>query len=98
MEQVQEPVNQEKVNQAFEAMFRTKGWKIFLEDLRNNAMQIANIEACKDLKDLYFRKGQLSIMGNILNFEEALKTAKEQAEAEETEEFEGDDEVSKSVN
>ena len=89
----------EKVNRSFEEMFRTDGWKNLLEDLRNNGLQINNLEACKDLKDLHFRKGQLSIISSLLNLEEGLKTAKEQAEQEEIEAFEEEDtEVSKSVN
>ena len=62
-----------------------------------NEYQINNLDACKDLKDLHFRKGQLSIISSLLNLEEGLKTAKEQAEQEEVEAFEEEDsEVSKS--
>lgn len=99
MTTTEEQANFEKVNRSFEEMFRTEGWKNLLEDLKNNGFQINNLDACKDLKDLHFRKGQLSIISSLLNLEEGLKTAKEQAEQEEVEAFEEEDsEVSKSVN
>ena len=99
MTTTEEQANFEKINRSFEEMFRTKGWKNLLEDLRNNGFQINNLDACKDLKDLHFRKGQLSIITSLLNLEESIKTAKEQAEQEEAEAFEEEDsEVSKSVN
>ena len=99
MTTTEEQANFEKINRSFEEMFRTEGWKTLLEDLKNNGFQINNLDACKDLKDLHFRKGQLSIISSLLNLEEGLKTAKEQAEQEEVEAFEEEDsEVSKSVN
>lgn len=99
MATTEEQANFEKINRSFEEMFRTEGWKNLLEDLRNNGFQINNLDACKDLKDLHFRKGQLSIITSLLNLEESIKTAKEQAEQEEVEAFEEEDsEVSKSVN
>ena len=99
MTTTEEQANFEKINRSFEEMFRTEGWKNLLEDLKNNGFQINNLDACKDLKDLHFRKGQLSIISSLLNLEEGLKTAKEQAEQEEVEAFEEEDsEVSKSVN
>ncbi len=51
-------------------MFRTKGWKILIEDLSKNAININSVEATKDSEDLQFRKGQL----NILNFLSSLET------------------------
>ena len=99
MATTEEQANLEKINRSFEEMFRTEGWKNLLEDLKNNGFQINNLDACKDLKDLHFRKGQLSIITSLLNLEESIKTAKEQAEQEEVEAFEEEDtEVSKSVN
>ena len=99
MTTTEEQANFEKINRSFEEMFRTEGWKNLLEDLKNNGFQINNLDACKDLKDLHFRKGQLSIITSLLNLEESIKTAKEQAEQEEVEAFEEEDtKVSKSVN
>lgn len=74
----------EKYYRSFESMFRSKGWKNFKDDMLNSANEINSVEACKDDKDLYFRKGQLVIMANVLNLEAMIEQAKEQqAEADE---------------
>jgi hypothetical protein len=44
------------------------------------------------VKDLSFRKGQLSMIANLLNLETQIETAKQQAE-EEQEELENEDEI-----
>jgi hypothetical protein len=99
MDTTEDQVTIERIHREYEEMFRTQGWKNLLKDLTNNAIQINSVDACKDLKELHFRKGQLSIIANVLSLEQSLKTAKEQAEQEEVEAFEEEDsEVSKSVN
>ncbi len=60
----------DKYVDAMYEMFRTKGWKILIEDLSKNAININSVEATKDSEDLQFRKGQL----NILNFLSSLET------------------------
>lgn len=59
-------------------LFRTKGWKQLLEDLNSNAVLINSVEVTKDLEDLHFRKGQLSVIANILNLEAQIDTAEQQ--------------------
>lgn len=74
----------EKYYRSFESMFRSKGWKNFKDDMLSSAKEINSVEACKDDKDLYFRKGQLVVMANVLNLEAMIEQAKEQqAEADE---------------
>ncbi len=58
-------------------MFKTEGWKIFIEDVRTNAELVNSIEFTKDVEDLYTRKGQLLVMANILNLEEQIDRAEE---------------------
>ena len=70
----------EQYYRSLEDMFRTDGWKNLLEDLRSSALQLNSVEACKDDKDLYFRKGQLVVMANLLNLQEQIQTAKEEYE------------------
>ena len=53
-------------------MFRSEGWKQLLEDLNSNAVLINSVELTKDVEDLHFRKGQLSIIANLLNLEAQL--------------------------
>ena len=74
----------EKYYRSFETMFRSKGWKNFKEDILRSANEINQVEACQDDKDLYFRKGQLSMAANVLNLEAMIEQTKEQqAEADE---------------
>lgn len=73
-------VELEKYYRSLEDMFRTEGWKNLLEDLKGSALQLNSVEACKDDKDLYFRKGQLVVMANLLNLQEQIQTAKEDYE------------------
>tara|TARA_Y100000004_G_scaffold89400_1_gene100297 strand:- start:2318 stop:2584 length:267 start_codon:yes stop_codon:yes gene_type:complete len=78
-------VELEKYYRSFEDMFRSDGWKNLMEDLKGNAFNINSVEACKDEQDLYFRKGQLTIMANLLNLEAQIETAKEQQAQDEAE-------------
>jgi hypothetical protein len=55
--------------------FRTDGWKTLTEDLQTNAEGINSVEATKDEKDLYFRKGQLYVISTLLNLEEHVRDA-----------------------
>jgi hypothetical protein len=48
-------------------------------------MVINSVEAAKDNEDLYFRKGQLAIIANLLNLEAQIDLAEEQAMQEEDE-------------
>lgn len=72
----------EKYYRSFEEMFRSDGWKNLMEDIKGSADNVNSVEACKDDKDLYFRKGQLVVMANILNLEAQIETAKEQQQDE----------------
>ena len=59
----------EKYVEAMYEMFRTKGWKILLEDLSNSREECNSVEATKDNDDLQFRKGQLNIIAFIASLE-----------------------------
>ena len=59
-------------------LFRSEGWKQLLEDLNSNAVLINSVEVTKDLEDLHFRKGQLSVIANLLNLEAQIDTAEQQ--------------------
>jgi len=80
-------VELEKYYRSFEEMFRSDGWKNLLQDLQGSANTVNSVEACQDDKDLYFRKGQLVVMANLLNLEAQIETAKQQqAEEDDSEE------------
>lgn len=64
-------------------LFRTEGWKTLLKDLALNVPVIDSVEHTKDVNDLYFRKGQLNILGTLLNLEETTRTGQEESQREE---------------
>lgn len=66
----------------YREMFMSDGWKQLQEDLMSNVNVINSVEACKDGNDLSFRKGQLAIIGNIVNLEQQITLAEEQANEE----------------
>ena len=66
----------EKYYRALETMFRSKGWKSFLEDVLKNANDLNILETCKDQKDLYYRKGQLAMAASILNYQALIEQSK----------------------
>lgn len=70
-------------NNYFE-LFRTKGWKQLVEELVNNSLVINNISSTKDELDLNFRKGQLNIIGSLVNLETTIQNAFEEANSEES--------------
>ena len=63
----------EKHYQNLKDMFRTDGWKVLMEELKNNALQINSVEATKDNEELNFRKGQLNILAFVLNMESTVE-------------------------
>jgi len=67
----------------FRDLFRNEGWKQLITDLKENAVLINSVEVTKDLNDLYFRKGQLTIIANLLNLEAQIDISEKQAEEEE---------------
>jgi hypothetical protein len=66
-------------------LFRTSGWKQLIEDLTNNGVIIDSVELTRNNEDLYFRKGQLDVIANIVNLEGQLESA-EQEQLEDTNE------------
>lgn len=67
----------EKYYDNLRIMFTTDGWKSLLEELENNAKVINSVLSTKDSSDLSFRKGQLNIIGSLLNLEESIKANEE---------------------
>ena len=65
----------EKYYNTYFDLFRTKGWKQLIEELTQNAVNINSVEATKDVDDMYFRKGQLNVLGSIINLEDSINNA-----------------------
>jgi len=53
-------------------LFRNEGWKQLCTELVNNIEIINNVNLTKDEQDLFFRKGQLTVLANLVNLEETI--------------------------
>lgn len=67
-------------------MFRSEGWKILTEDMKASLVGVNSVEFAKDEQDLFFRKGQLAVLNNILSLETQVAAAQELAEQEDQDE------------
>ena len=57
-------------------MFRSKGWKILMDELTSEVDNLTHVESIKDEQELYFRKGQLLVMKNMLNLESTMEASR----------------------
>jgi hypothetical protein len=60
-------------------MFSSEGWKQLVQELTANGMNINSVEATKDAEDLSFRKGQLNILGFLINLQSTMEANYEEA-------------------
>lgn len=75
----------EKYYNTYFDLFRSEGWKQLIEELTQNAVNINSVEATKDVDDMYFRKGQLNVLGHLVNFESVINNAFEDQSKEQEE-------------
>ncbi len=61
-------------------MFQSKGWKMLVQDLLENAKSLNDVQTTKDSEELFTRKGQLGILAQLINLEETLARAEKDAE------------------
>ena len=74
------------------AMFRSEGWKQLISDLQGNVENINSVELTEDANNLYFRKGQLAILGTLFNLDTQISNSHQQAlESKEDESVEQDE-------
>lgn len=59
-------------------MFRSEGWKILMGELASEVDNLTHIESIKDEQELYYRKGQLLVMKNMLNLESMMEATREE--------------------
>mgnify|MGYP000742251929 FL=1 len=59
----------EKYYNNFFDLFTTEGWKQLLVDLEDNVKAINSVESVTDANDMYFKKGQINVLNNLLNME-----------------------------
>lgn len=67
----------------YAVLFNSEGFKQLVNELSNNATQLAGIQTVKDQEDLYFRKGQVAAFATVINLQATIEAARDQAEAEE---------------
>jgi hypothetical protein len=72
----------EKEFESFFDLFRNDGYKRLIELLSNQLSQIDNLMDTKDLDDLRIRQGQLSVLKQLINFEETTHNEYEQWQKE----------------
>ena len=69
----------------YNELFNHEGFKQLVNELSNNATQLADIQTVKDQEDLFFRKGQVAAFATVINLQATIEAARDQAEAEEQE-------------
>lgn len=65
----------EKYFRSLNEMFHSEGWQILVNELKANVSNINSVELTKDGDDLMFRKGQLAIISNVINFPVVIEQA-----------------------
>ena len=78
----------EDYSRSMQEMFRSEGWEYFLNDIKSGVPNVNSVESAKDSNDLFFRKGQLAVMANVINLETQLESVIEQRNNTEQEEEE----------
>lgn len=71
----------------YNQLFNHDGYKQLVEELSNNAKQLADIQSVKDQEELFYRKGQVAALATVINLEGTITAARDQAEAEAQEEL-----------
>ena len=69
----------------YNQLFNHEGFKQLIEELSNNAKQLADIQSVKDLEELFYRKGQVAAFATVINLENTITLARDKAEAKDSE-------------
>ena len=67
----------------YNELFNSEGFKQLIQELSNNATTLADNQTVKDSEELFFRKGQVAALASVINLENTISVAREQAEEEE---------------
>jgi hypothetical protein len=59
-------------------MFLTDGWKLLLDQLEENRVNINSVQWTKDNDDLRFRKGQLDVIALVTSLRDQVESLYEQ--------------------
>ena len=66
----------------YNELFNHEGFKQLLKDVSNNVDRLSDVQAVKDLEDLFFRKGQIAAFTSIINLEGTIEAARDQVDAQ----------------
>ena len=66
--------------EALKDTFMTDGWKLFLQYLESDADVLANCRYLKNEQELYYTRGKLAVLDDLINFEAKLDAAYETSE------------------
>ena len=58
-------------------LFAHSGWKLFVEDIQENADLLNDILTIKDEQGFWYRRGQLEAVSRILSYESTIKDSYE---------------------
>ena len=61
----------------YNELFNSEGFKQLVQELSNNATQLADIQTVKDQEDLFFRKGQVAAFATVINLQGTIEAARE---------------------
>lgn len=73
--------SKQAIEQEFDSffdLFRNDGYRRLIEQLSNQISLIDNLMDTKDLDDLRIRQGQLSVLNQLINFENTTRNEYEQ--------------------
>jgi hypothetical protein len=70
--------------ESMQAMFATKGWEYFIEDMRKLFEAADSVETIKNLDDLHFRRGQIDMIKLIVAQPAVIEKAYENLLAEDS--------------
>ena len=73
----------EKYYNDMQDLFQSSGWVSLHKDFTATAMNLNMTEGVKDAEDLWFKKGQLNILANLLNLESQLEAMRVQQDEDE---------------
>ena len=71
----------------YNTLFNHAGYKQLVEELANNAQQLADIQSINTQDEFFYRKGQVAALATVINLESTITAARDQAEAEQQEEL-----------
>ena len=80
-------LNKQQLEEEFDSffdLFRNDGYKRLIEQLSNQLSLIDNLMDTKDLDDLRIRQGQLSVLRQLIGFENTTRNEYEQWQLEQS--------------